>query len=635
MLGSRGVRHAQQLVHARWLSSSSQQGRGGVLSGSGGPLPPRIKTLRPRAGRARLPSAAPAAAFSTADDSNSGGMGDMAADPLNRWAVVLPACIVEMSMGSIYCAAMWSAPLTTLSGVVASAPNDFSVSQVVPLLSAAAVGLAVASSTLGKRIEAWGPVKAGTIGSACWFTGLMTCAAASELQSLPLLYTGYGAFGGTAWALLYLSPVSTTMKWFPDRRGLATGITLSAFGAGMAIAPPLIDFFTSYFFVAPDFLGLASEVALMTLVDGTQVLASDGATQVIVATATDAQKVGLTEGVYTVNTGNSGASGAFAALACVYGGIGATASQFMRAPPTGWVPQGFTADPTSTAGTTAGINSSVVLRDASFPLLWVTVFGNAVGGLALISASKMVMTDIWSTALPTIVTASFATAYVTSLGLANSFGRLTWAIASDKLGRRNTYSVFALGIPIMAGTPFLIATAMEGAGAATVPLAMFVGGSVFCIVNYGGIFSVLPAYIADLYGQKHSTSIHGMALTAWAASATAGPMGLAALRGHEQSKAIDNLAATVDPAKFEAAFGMSLEYKQSLIDSKTLTISRLMEIVPPGTVDPTPYLYNSTFYTAAGFIGLAAVCNQLLKAPNLQAVLKREAEQKAKADHQA
>jgi MFS family permease len=261
-------------------------------------------------------------------------------DNTNRWSVVPPAITAELSIGAIYSYAMWSLPLTTLSGVVAPSPSDFTISEIVPVFSVAALGLGVGSAPLGNWIDKVGPVKAGTVGSLCWFTGLMTCAAGAHLHSLPLIYLGYGGIGGAAWGLLYLTPVSVVMKWFPDRRGLATGMTLSAFGAGAAVAPPLIDFFTSMFFVAPEYLGTAADTLLTTLPDGTQALASDPTKQVVVATANDAAKVNLQEGVYAVGTGDSGAAGAFASLACLYGSVGVVSSQFMRKPAEGWVPEG-------------------------------------------------------------------------------------------------------------------------------------------------------------------------------------------------------------------------------------------------------------------------------------------------------
>lgn len=286
-------------------------------------------------------------------------------------------------------------------------------------------------------------------------------------------------------------------------------------------------------------------------------------------------------------------------------------------------------DEESTAGTKIGVPADIAVKTHQFPLLWMTIFGNAIGGLALISSSKMIMTDIWSANLPNVVTASFATGYVAALGSANSFGRLTWAIASDKVGRKNAYSVFALGLPVMACTPYLIKTAIEsGESSAMLPLGIFIGGSTFVIANYGGIFSILPAYIADLYGSKYSNSIHGAALTAWSASAVCGPMGLAFLRSRAERNAIEDLVGGLGDGKFEAAFGTSPDNMDSLIESKTLTISRLLEVSDPSTIDPTPTLYDDVFYAGAGFIAAAAVCNQLLKPPNVQELLKSQPKDK-------
>lgn len=118
----------------------------------------------------------------------------------------------------------------------------------------------------------------------------------------------------------------------------------------------MIDYFTQMFFEAPDYLGTVADLALMTLDDGSQVLANDPGTQVVVATATDAAKVGLSEGVYAAGTGDSGAAGAFASLACLYGGVGLVSSQFMRAPPDGWMPDGYkVAEDNVTGGTDVGL----------------------------------------------------------------------------------------------------------------------------------------------------------------------------------------------------------------------------------------------------------------------------------------
>lgn len=159
-------------------------------------------------------------------------------------------------------------------------------------------------------------------------------------------------------------------------------------------------------------------------------------------------------------------------------------------------------------------------------------------------------------------------------------------------------------------------------------LTTFYTGSVLAITFYGGIFSILPAYIADLFGQKHSGAIHGKALTAWAASAVAGPMGLAYLRSSSQQNAMQELLHTIevhDASALERSFGCSIHDNdtiEKLINAKTLTIEKLMEISPPGTVDPTPFLYDSTCYVAAGLMGVAFLSNLAIRPLDLNSAVK-------------
>lgn len=337
----------------------------------------------------------------------------------------------------------------------------------------------------------------------------------------------------------------------------------------------------------------------------------------------------MAEGVYALGTGNSGAGGAFATLGCAYGLLGATAAQFTRLPPPAYAPEGFVADENSTAGTKIGLPRELAIKTPQFGLLWLTVFGNATGGLALLSSSKLIMTDVFSGAMPLVVTSAFATTYVAALGGANSLGRLGWAVASDHIGRKTSYALFGLGIPVMAGAPYVIHAAVEGASGAELSLTGFYAGSVLAISFYGGLFSVLPAYIADLFGQKHAGAIHGSALTAWAASAVCGPMGLAQLRNHAEKGGIDDLLSKCDATQFESAFGAPMEQASALVDAKTVTIARLMEIVPAGTVDPTPFLYDTTCYAAAGLLGVAAIANASLRPPDVPKLLAEAAKAKA------
>jgi MFS family permease len=471
---------------------------------------------------------------------------------------------------------------------------------------------------------------------------------------------------------MYLSPVTTVMKWFPDKRGLATGMALSAFGAGAAIAPTFIQSFMDLYAIAPDYIGPLADlsktasssytndlyVTLSTLPDGTQVVAENstmGETgqPVVVATAADLAKwphVATGPGAYVLGTGDTGTAKAMATLGVVYGAVGMVGSRFMTLPHPNWIPTGpvgkkeekivydmtttgqeqVLKEPKAINTNDIGLPVSYVTRSTyQFPLLWLSVFGNATGGLALLSSSKLMLTDIWSGVAPGIVTAPFATAYVSALGIGMAVGRFGWSATSDYLGRKNTYALFGLGIPIVGMAPILTQTAMHSAqaGGTVLPLlTTFCGGSVLAITFYGGIFSVLPAYIADLFGQKHAGAIHGKLLTAWACSAVAGPMGLAYLRGQAATSATQDLLGKVeDSSAFQQSFGCSLqdtETLQTLMDAKTITIGRLLELAPVGTIDPTPFLYDTTCYAAAGLMGVSLLSNLFIQPLNVPKVCR-------------
>lgn len=488
------------------------------------------------------------------------------------------------------------------------------------------------------------------------------------------------------------SPVTTVMKWFPDRRGLATGIALSAFGVGAAVAPAMIHTAMEYFAVAPDCIGplasmsgalgesallSSSFVKLATLPDGSQVVAEHSSLgipgqPVVVATEGDINKLHNIEtgpGAYALGTGDTGAAKAFLGMGSLYGGMGLLGSRFMMLPNSNWTPTGpvtespklenedghgnYITSTNITTTTTTATNSNDVGLPASYvtssttqyPLLWLSVFGNATGGLALLSSSKLMMTDIWAGVAPSVVTASFTTGYVSSLGIGMAAGRFGWSALSDYLGRKNTYVIFGLGIPVVGLVPYLAHAAAEAAllagtgdsGIATatsssdvVPVLPYLGafysGSILAITFYSGVFSALPAYIADLFGQKHAGAIHGKLLTAWAASAVVGPMGLGYLRSYSVSSAIrellDRIGSDSDgygAAAFEHAFGCNpqdTETIQRLIDAKTISIGRLMKLMPEGTVDPTPFIYDTTCYAAAVLMGVSLLANLAIRPLN-------------------
>ena len=564
----------------------------------------------------------------------------------HRWRYVPPANLVHLSIGSVYAYSMFTPGLTTAQGVIAQAATDWTQAAVVPVFSASAVVLGLTTATLGTWVERAGPRHAALVGSALWSSALVTTAVGVHWHSLPLLYVGWSCLGGCAWGLMYLSRVTTIMKWFPDRRGLATGLALSAFGTGAAVAPALIHTTMGLFAMPPDYVGPVvtsrddssndAVVSLSTLADGTQVVADhsvlgEPGTPVVVATEADAAAWNLPSGAYVLGTGDTGTSKTLATLWLGYGALGALGARTMKLPHPAWEPT-KPADKSANSSTTNAttLPSSkhniglpvdfVTTKTRQFPLLWLSVFGNATGGLALLSSSKLMLTDIWAGYCPDLVTPSFATAYVAALGFGMAAGRFGWSFLSDYLGRRNTYALFGLGgIPVVGLAPWLTHwAALAGGAETTVPwmLATFCGGSVLAITFYGGIFSVLPAYIADLFGQKHAGAIHGKLLTAWAASAVAGPMGLTYLRSQAAGAATHDLIDKVqDVPAFEQAFGCSLtdtETIRTLIDAKTITVGRLMEVIPEGTLDPTPFLYDTTCYAAAVLMTASFLSNLLI-----------------------
>eukprot|EP00298_Acanthocystis_sp_HF-20_P014451 c20775_g2_i1.p1 GENE.c20775_g2_i1~~c20775_g2_i1.p1 ORF type:complete len:648 (-),score=292.20 c20775_g2_i1:128-2071(-) len=545
----------------------------------------------------------------------------VASPDYNRW-ITVPACFaVQGCVGAVYAWSMWNQPLTEMLGVVVRAADDWPLGQVIPLFSTSAIAFGSCTFLFGRWAEKAGPRMVATTAAIVYSSGYIISGIGCLFHYLPLVYLGYGVFGGIGWGLGYVSPVSTLMKWFPDRRGLATGLGLTAFGGGAMIGAPIIKIFTDLFFSAPKYLGTVENVTL-TLKEGRQYADVEGSLQeVVVATIADVSKFSeiLTEGVYVVGTGSTGAAGAFASIGALYFVTMMCGAFCVRLPHPDWKPyKDWKPENTTTKMITSNyVDEKAAMRTPQFYIMWSVVFCNGIAGASLLSSAKLVMTDIFGTMLPMIVTGGFASSYVVALSIANSVGRLGWGAASDFLGRRNTYFVYALAIPICLGIPSLTAWAMTTSSA--LPLVIFCVGTLTSLTFYGGNWSVLPAYIADIFGQKHIGAIHGKMLTALASACIFGPKLLATLRESSYTKAIDDLVAQIDPNTFQKTFGAPVMDLPLLLKTNTVTINRLMEIVPQGVTDPTPFLYNSTMYTVSGVLCIALLCNITMKPlnPNL------------------
>jgi len=222
------------------------------------------------------------------------------------------------------------------------------------------------------------------------------------------------------------------------------------------------------------------------------------------------------------------------------------------------------------------------------------------------------MTDIFGTTLPDIVDTAFAATYVVMMSAFNMVGRFIWASASDYIGRRNTYWIFfLLGIVLYLSVPF--SAQQVSVNPSVVWLVYFYAATMIIFTMYGGGFATIPAYLADIFGTRYVGGIHGRLLTAWSTAGVLGPLAITSLRQNSVNNAIDNLMTTIDPATFLAQFGAPVDQLEVLVAQNSVTISRLMEIAPAGTTDPTSGLYNSTMVLMAALLGIALVSNALMK----------------------
>ena len=243
----------------------------------------------------------------------------------NRWSVPVPAIATHLCIGSVYSWSLFNEPLTRELGVVASAAADWDLGMVVPVFSTSIVCLGCSAAVAGAWLEAVGPRLVGAVSAACWGSGFAVGAVGLYFHSLPLyrhrrtrtrdsqialtspivqsrirphrghsLYLGYGVLGGIGLGLGYVSPVSTLMRWFPDRKGLATGMAIMGLGGGAMVAAPMKRALLAHYFTAPDYLGPVENVVLSTTESGRRVAAvASEVVDVVVVTTSDIAKIGV------------------------------------------------------------------------------------------------------------------------------------------------------------------------------------------------------------------------------------------------------------------------------------------------------------------------------------------------------
>ncbi|MBN9601485.1 MAG: OFA family MFS transporter [Afipia felis] len=380
----------------------------------------------------------------------------------SRWMIPPAALCVHLCIGQAYAFSVFNLPMTKLLGVTQSAPGDWKLTELGWIFSIAMLFLGISSAVFGRWVEEGGPRKAMFTAAICWASGFLISALGIHLHTLWLIYLGYGVIGGCALGIGYISPVSTLMKWFPDRPGMATGMAIMGFGGGAMIASPLSVWLMGKFHTATD--------------------------------------------VGVFNT--------FIVLGCVYFFFMMMGALIVRVPAEGWKPEGFV--PEAVASKKLVTTNHVFVYDAiktpQFWLVWTVLFLNTTAGIGVLGQASAMSQEMF----PGHITPIAAAGLVGLMSLFNMGGRFSWASLSDYIGRRNTYFVFmCLGFALYITVPYA-----GGSG----NVVLFVCCFLVIVSMYGGGFSTVPAYLRDLFGTRYVGAIHGILLTAWSAAGVAGPV---------------------------------------------------------------------------------------------------------------
>lgn len=378
----------------------------------------------------------------------------------SRWMVPPAALCVHLCIGQAYAFSVFNLPMTKLIGISESAPDDWKLTELGWIFSLAIFFLGVSSAVFGRWVEEGGPRKAMFTAACCWAGGFLISAFGVSIHNLWVIYLGYGVLGGIALGIGYISPVSTLMKWFPDRPGMATGMAIMGFGGGAFIASPLSVWLMGRF--------------------------------------TTATHIGVME--------------TFVTLAIVYFVFMVVGSIIVRVPPADWKPEGYVAPKANKLISTSDVFVYDALKTPQFWLIWVVLCVNTTAGIGVLGQASAMSQEMF----PGHITPVAAAGLVGLMSLFNMGGRFAWASTSDYIGRRNTYFVFmVLGFVLYCLVP------VTGAAGS---VAGFVLCFLIIISMYGGGFATVPAYLRDMFGTRYVGAIHGLLLTAWSAAGIFGPV---------------------------------------------------------------------------------------------------------------
>lgn len=431
----------------------------------------------------------------------------------NRWLVPPAALAIHLCIGMAYGFSVFWLPLSRAIGIDApvacpadmgffakmfATTCDWQISLMGWMYTLFFVFLGSSAAIFGHWLETAGPRKAGFVAAWCWGGGFFLGALGIYTHQIWLLWLGSGVIGGIGLGLGYISPVSTLIKWFPDRRGMATGMAIMGFGGGAMIGSPLANILMNHF-------------------------KSD-------------TSVGAWEAFVTL--------GVVYFIAMMLGAFG------YRVPPTGWKPEGWSPPEKKQNSmiTSRHVHVNEAHKTPQFWLIWGVLCLNVSAGIGVIGMASPMLQEVFGGNLIGVdarlselmedqraQVATIGAAFAGLISLFNILGRIAWASFSDYIGRKSTYYVFfVLGMILYASAPWA-----GGVG------SIFLFVAIFCIIltMYGGGFATVPAYLADIFGTQHVGAIHGRLLTAWSAAGIIGPVLVNYLREYQIASGVPNSQA--------------------------------------------------------------------------------------------
>ena len=393
----------------------------------------------------------------------------------NRWVVALMGTLLQLCLGTVYAWSFFQSLLVK--------SYRWSYTDTAWAFSLVIFTLGVSAAWAGVNLPKIGPRKLAVTGAILFSLSYLLGGIALHLKSIPLFYLGYSVIGGIGIGLGYVTPVSTVAKWFPDKKGLVTGVVVMGFGVGAFMMSKLL---------AP------------LLLSGTK---------------GDLVPVFLSLGVF------------FAIVLL-------PVTLFLDNPPPGYAPGGGQPLSTATAPMAKSqieigeeeVSTKDYLLSGQFIMMWIVFFFNIASGISVISFQSPLLQEIWGLADPSVepaMLANYGATLIAISSLFNGVGRLLWGLISDRIGRVESFRL-------------LIATQMIVFGMLMTERNPWVFSALVCYVLlcFGGGFGTMPSFVLDVFGSQRMSVMYGSILTAWAAAGIAGPLIVASLKDNYPDRAV-------------------------------------------------------------------------------------------------